>query len=281
MRIRCGHLLIQSLLAIYACINKTGVLQLSPVRGVFIRSYFLYKRYVEDLLYLLLQRYPALVQSGTVLDIGANIGYTASVFSRFVTNGSKVIAFEPDARNFEILQDTANRYGPAGRIETVQAAVGDKQGQVELLVNECHHADHKIATDCLKASMGNSRAEYVSVPMYTVDAFLRERADIGPISCIKIDVQGYEIGVCRGMQETLATNPDAIVIFEHSPQSSLQLGFDAEEVPRFFLEQGYTLYSFATGGTLSVVPNLDILAGLLERGPGYTDLVASKRSLNP
>ncbi len=40
----------------------------------------------------------------TVVDIGANIGYYTLLMSNLVGNGGKVFAFEPEPKNFEILQ---------------------------------------------------------------------------------------------------------------------------------------------------------------------------------
>jgi hypothetical protein len=34
----------------------------------------------------------------------------------------------------------------------VRVAVGEKEGEVDLWRNDAHHADHRIATDALRAS---------------------------------------------------------------------------------------------------------------------------------
>src|SRR5688572_22445917 len=69
----------------------------------FIAFYFLYKRYLEDPFARLLQDHPTLLHHGSVLDIGANVGYTTTLFAQFVDTKSRVYAFEPEKTNARIL----------------------------------------------------------------------------------------------------------------------------------------------------------------------------------
>ena len=62
----------------YSLVRRSGFLRTSLGRRLFKSAYFLYKRYLEDDLQHLLRAFPYLVGEGHVLDIGANIGYTAS-----------------------------------------------------------------------------------------------------------------------------------------------------------------------------------------------------------
>src|ERR1700722_2033046 len=91
------------LLSAYSLVKRSGFLETSLGRRLFKSAYFLYKRYLEDDLRDLVLSHPALVGGGNVLDIGANIGYTAAVLARAVEPGRKVYAFEPEPFNFRIL----------------------------------------------------------------------------------------------------------------------------------------------------------------------------------
>src|SRR5260370_7614347 len=64
----------------YNLVRSMGILQLSWFRKAFISSYFLYKRLYEDPYWFLIRQRPELFLNGDILDIGANIGYTASFF---------------------------------------------------------------------------------------------------------------------------------------------------------------------------------------------------------
>src|SRR5580692_13133987 len=116
------------LLSAYSLVKRSGFLQTSLGRRLFKSAYFLYKRYVEDDLRDLLRYHPAIVGEGNVLDIGANIGYTATVLARAAKSDSKVYAFEPEPFNFKLLQQSALQPKVAGKIIPLQLAVGAENG---------------------------------------------------------------------------------------------------------------------------------------------------------
>src|SRR5207249_239530 len=126
----------------------------------FVRTYFAYQR-LGDPFAALTRRQPDLFRGGHVLDVGANIGYTASVFARALAPGFKVFAFEPERQNFERLVRTMRRRGLADRVEAVHAAVGASEGTVGLWRDVRHHAGHRITTDAFRAGRGVAPSDTV------------------------------------------------------------------------------------------------------------------------
>jgi Methyltransferase FkbM domain len=68
------------------------------------------------------------------------------------------------------------------------------------------------------------------VPTLTFDAFAR-RAGLGRVDLVKIDVEGAEEMVVRGMAETLASAPPLRIVCETVPDG---------EAMRLLLAAGYT-----------------------------------------
>ena len=136
----------------YSLVRRSGFLRTSLGRHLFKSAYFLYKRYIEDDLRDLLRSYPAIVGDGNVLDIGANIGYTAAVLARAAQAGRKIYAFEPEPFNFRLLQQTALQPEVAGKIVPMQMAVGAADGAIDLWINDRHHADHRVATEQFRSA---------------------------------------------------------------------------------------------------------------------------------
>ncbi|MBM4315289.1 MAG: FkbM family methyltransferase, partial [Deltaproteobacteria bacterium] len=67
----------------------------------------------------------------------------------------------------------------------------------------------------------------VGVRMVSVDEYLRsERSDVG---FVKIDVQGYDCYVVKGMKETLSRSKNPMVIGELWPYGLRQAGSSADE----------------------------------------------------
>jgi FkbM family methyltransferase len=233
------------------------------MQRLFSLAYFQYKRRFEDPFFNLTRRHPEFFSGGHVIDVGANIGYTASVFASAIDNRFKVWAFEPQGENFRRLESTIATNSLADRVEPIQSAVGDAVGETEIAVNALHPGDHRI-------SDGAAGSDTERVKMTTVDDFVRSRS-ISPVAFIKIDVQGYEQKVCRGMAETLAANPAAVVVVEYLPASLREYGSSPRELMEFFSSRGYQAYRLAQNGMLHPFD----MAAPPEKlpPPGYIDLL--------
>lgn len=210
--------MIELLLRAYALAERSGALNIAPLEWMFVRSYFAYKRFVEDVFAQLVRERPELFRGGHVIDAGANIGYTARVFAKAIEAPYRVYAFEPDATNFGRL----TRFAGDNRIVPIRSALGEREGSAELWHNAGHPGDHRVAAGEVRDFPGLK----LTVPMTTVDAFARTLDH--PIRFIKIDVQGYEPAVLRGMRETL--RGDVVVAVEYAPSHIRALGFEPGEV---------------------------------------------------
>jgi FkbM family methyltransferase len=257
------------LLRAYSLVRRSGFLRTSLGRRLFKSAYFAYKRYIEDDLRGLVISFPALVGGGNILDIGANIGYTAAVLARAAEPDRKVYAFEPEPFNFRILQQTAQQPAFEGRIVPLQFAVGAEDGTVDLWINDGHHADHRIATEQFRSA--HSGLKEVSVSLVSIDSFLESKP--GPVSFVKIDVQGYELAVCQGMRKTLRQNPDIVVVLEFMPSAMRELGFEPSHLIDFFVERDFRIYEIHPRGKLS--PGMP--AGMKESS--YFNLLFSRRPI--
>lgn len=254
----------------YSLVKRSGFLETGFGRRLFRSAYFFYKRHIEDDLQVLLQAYPALIQGGNVLDVGANIGYTAAVLARATDPNQKIYAFEPEPSNFEILQETARQPEFEGKIVAMQCAVGAQSGSTDLWVNDHHHGDHRVITERFRSTYPGLKK--VNVDMVSIDGFLETRQE--NISFIKIDVQGYELAVCRGMRNTLERNPELSVILEFAPSAMRDLGFEPSQLIDFFAERGFSIYQVCPRGQLS--PGVPTTMGDL----GYVDLLFSRRPIS-
>jgi FkbM family methyltransferase len=260
----------------YGLANRLGVLDNAVLGDLFVRAYFVYKR-LDDPFAALARRQPDLLRGGHVLDVGANIGYTASVFARALAPGFKVFAFEPERQNFERLVRTMRRLGLADRVEAVHAAVGATDGTVGLWRDARHHAGHRITTDAFRAGRGVAASD--TVPLLSLDRFTRERGIAGAVRFVKIDVEGYEPPVCAGMAATVAANPRLVAAIEYSPWAMGQMGFRPESVLDFFHTRGFVIHVLHADGGIEVFdaqrPERH-LAGRL-----YVDLLCARRRLAP
>lgn len=257
------------LLTAYSLLRRSGALRTSLGRTLFKSTYFLYKRYIEDDLLDLLEAFPDLVGDGNVLDIGANIGYTATVLARSINPNRKVFAFEPEPFNFRILQQTALQSEFAGKIIPQQCAVGAENGAIALSINLRHHGDHRVITAQFRSIHPGLTG--VSAPLVSIDSFFEYKQR--KISFVKIDVQGYELAVCQGMQNTLRQNPDIAIYLEFMPSAMRELGFEPSRLIDLLVECNFEVYLVHSRGRLSRGMPLAIM------NSGYSDLLFCRRSM--
>ena len=248
-----------ALLRVYAAAKQRGMLSNPVAERAFLTSYFLYKRYLEDPFHGLLRDCPELLRGGHVIDVGANVGYNAALFAAAIDPGCKVFAFEPDPDNFRLLQRTARK---RPNLEPVAMAVGASVGEVELWRNPRHSGDHRVRTESWRGE-GDS----VRVPVVSLDDFVRQR-QLGSIAFVKIDVQGYELAVCRGLRDVLERNPRIAVALEYAPEAMRELGFDAAALLAFWTTRGFQPTVIGRSGKLR-----DVVAGELDAMAGADDYV--------
>ena len=269
----------EGLIWAYKGINRIGLLDLYLVRSFYISSYFTYKKYLEDPYLRLIKHHRALFKGGSILDIGANIGYTSYVFSKVIDDSFKIVAFEPEVRNLEILKQASQKYRFSNKLVSVAAAVGDQEGEIELWNNEAHNGDHRILTEVLKEQL-QGQIKIQKTPIVTVDNYLSRLGENTPISFIKIDVQGYELPVCKGMTQTLNINPDVVVGFEYCPSVIEALGFQPEELLNFFYTKGYQFFTLNKENKIQLYDIEQGHRNLRQIRPhDYIDILCARRNL--
>lgn len=258
----------------YGLVRRARLMEIDWMRRGFVASYFLYKRFYEDPFRRLVQQKPELFLNGDVLDLGANIGYTACLFARAVESSSKVYAFEPDEASYNLLGEVIRRRSLTAAIETLNMAVGSSDGYLDFWHNEQHSADHRVVTGKFRSF--HPDASFSKVPVTSVDSFAKAR-DLRRIAFIKIDVQGYELAVCEGMTETLEKFPELSVCFEFAPQALIELGFDPAKLLEFFRAKRYQFHVL-TRETIRTASDNATIERMLDH-TGYLDLLCSRRAL--
>jgi FkbM family methyltransferase len=241
---------------------------------MFVPAYFLYKRWHEDPFWNLARRNPELFNDGDILDIGANIGYTCWVFAQAVRAGAKVYAFEPDRASYVLLEEIIRKKRLAEMVQVISSSVGRTEGFLEFWHNPQHSADHRVVTETFKTHC--TAIDTSRVPVTSVDVFV---ANLGlkSISFVKIDVQGYELAVCEGMESTLNSFPQMCVCFEYDPQAMSQLGFEPQKLIDFFRSRGYQLYILNRRDIQSASDDASIQGAVAKSG--YVDILCSKSLL--
>ncbi len=139
-------------------------------------------------------------RGGTLVDVGADVGRYALQISDLFT---RIFCYEPSHNVHRLL---ANFYLNHGRIpmpEVHNIAVSDVCGEIKLFIPPRSVPRIALPDDPIESVS--------SVKCATLDNTLN---DVRDIRLLKIDVEGHELYVLRGAQETLARNPAALLHVE-------------------------------------------------------------------
>jgi FkbM family methyltransferase len=133
-----------------------------------------------------------------VWDIGANLGHYTRKFAAAVGPAGLVIAFEPSPSVYNELRQMASGLN---NIVCINNAVADFNGESEFLVAP----EMLSALGRLKSISAEESGNTISVPVITGDSYIAQHPRHAP-HWIKIDVEGFEFEVVRGLSNYIAGN---------------------------------------------------------------------------
>jgi FkbM family methyltransferase len=141
-----------------------------------------------------------------IFDIGANVGEKTNAFVRF---GATVVAVEPDLQNQEILRGKFIKYRLSRKpVWVVGKAVSDQISVATMWIDGPGSALNTLSQKWADALRGNKErfsqtpdvlefAEKRSVETTTLEQLI---AEYGLPFFVKIDVEGHELSVLRGLR---------------------------------------------------------------------------------
>jgi FkbM family methyltransferase len=158
-----------------------------------------YERPVQD-------RIASLVRSGDVCyDIGANLGFFSVLLARLAGPTGSVYAFEPVPQNVALIERNA-RLNQMATVKVQNVAVSNKDGSSELLL-----ARHVGGAVLEEAGTPPDLAGRLTVRTATLDKLVEDK-EVPPPTFVKIDVEGAELAVLRGMQRVLRESRPTVVL---------------------------------------------------------------------
>jgi len=172
-----------------------------------------------------------------VVDVGANIGVYTVLAAEKVGKNGKVIAIEPEPKNYQQLLKNI-KLNNFQNVTPINIALADHNGIEKLYISYCAGLHSLIASENTISS--------IKVSLKTVDKLLEE-LNLKKIDIIKIDTEGSELPVLRGAEKTLKANPNMkiIVATEHYPS-------ETKEVRQFLNDRGFKITVSRNGIVMAV-----------------------------
>jgi FkbM family methyltransferase len=185
--------------------------------------------YYEPPVTRLLQR--RLHAGGTMVDVGANWGYFSLLAAAAVGTAGHVVALEPDPRQFLAL-DSNIRLNGFTHVTAIRRAAAATAGRA-LLVG---YSDDAANRGVSRLGDGFSDRPSFEVECATVDSVVN---NLPRIDAIKVDVEGAEIDVLRGMRDGLASHRYRSMFLELHPEQLADRGESPDACLRLLLDAGY------------------------------------------
>ncbi len=204
----------------------------------------------------------------TCLDVGGNIGYYVLLERQLVGDEGRIIAFEPLPRNYQFLQKNIQLQN-VKNISAYNFACGDTEGKATFFVNKKSNGC-KVIADGVEPP-DSSLGTLTEVPIKILDPFIEE-LKLERVDFVRMDSEGYELHIFKGLRKTLEKFKPIISIELHKRQ----LGVDGtKEFFKLMKDLDYEVESYVPReldipiiGSMSYVkkPTLDELMEMNENG---------------
>lgn len=200
-----------------------------------------------------------------VLDVGGNIGLYSLIAAGRCSRG-RVLAFEPEPRNAEILTAMAQQNG-FDNLQLIRAGAGSSSTSANLYLDPDNKGKHSL----VKEGSGQSTT---SIELVSVDEAAAEHG-FDRIDAVKIDVEGWEEQVFVGMAGILERDHPAI-LFELAPVRIEASGGNPKEMLLGLQSRGYHLSIVdESNGELEKVDDIPALLARFAHRDAYCNLFAT------
>jgi FkbM family methyltransferase len=177
--------------------------------------------------------------AGIIFDVGANIGDWVS-FALSVNPRGNFHCFEPGKTAYDKL---AQR-GLPGNVRLNNLGLGEKDETRELYI-----VDEGSGMNSLYARHGVDAARAIGrerISITTIDGYCEENG-IPQIDFLKVDVEGHELAVFKGMSRMMAKGSVHVIQFEYGG-CNLDAKVDLGDIWRLLEPHGFRLYKLFPEG---------------------------------
>jgi FkbM family methyltransferase len=165
----------------------------------------------------------ALRQGDVFVDIGANVGYMSLLAASRVGPTGRVWCFEPNPRLLPLIAESIRRNHFGERVRSIAVALAeadDPDRPFHLSLDPANSGLSSLAPDAAHIAAGQmAGAPPIRVRAVTFDTFAREN-EIDRVDGVKIDVEGAEELVLRGMTGALARLRPRFIVCETGLESA-------------------------------------------------------------
>lgn len=181
-----------------------------------------------------------------IIDVGANYGTTILQFASLIGGNGRVFGFEPDPTNFEICNQNI-KLNLFKNILVENLGLGNQQITTSLVVD----TDSNRGGNRISNNINNKEAHLINVVKF--DDWILQK-NISKIDLIKIDVEGYELEVLKGAEQSIKKFKP--ILFIELDDNNLKLqNSSAKELISFLINLDYNIINSLTDKKVNLSDN--------------------------
>jgi FkbM family methyltransferase len=184
----------------------------------------------------------------TVYDVGGDQGIYTLFFASRVGAGGRVVTFEPNPESHRRILDNV-ALNDFRNVDVRPVGLSEKRERLTFVFPDGEPA-RGTADASIQAQILDERApRTIEIEVNSLDDEIAEN-DLPAPDLVKIDVEGLEGHVLRGMRETLRRARPRLFIEIHGAAAA-DKDENARQVVSILCEEGYTLLHVETGRTIT------------------------------
>ncbi|MES2417953.1 MAG: FkbM family methyltransferase [Bacteroidota bacterium] len=177
--------------------------------------------------------YKKIIKSGdVVLDVGANIGFHSLYFAELTGITGKVLSFEPIPINFKSFKENLE-LNNFPQVSANNIALGNENASINIHIDQ--EGQNPGAYSLLTLGTKNQ-----TIKCEKGDDFLNNLG-IDKVHFMKIDVEGYEFEVLKGLKNTIDRSRP-VINFEYDRSYQLKNNDDPASIFSFLAQRNYHFF---------------------------------------
>ena len=202
-----------------------------PAREWRLSTYYHTRGPLEPGVYKLFQK---MVRPGmTVVDVGANVGLYTLLAARLLQGKGRIFSFEPTPAIFHLLRENVrlNGFAETGVVRLHELALSDHAGDASLYTDRLDSTHNSLFPE-------SSQTEEMRIRTAPLDDVLGVDA---ALDFVKIDAEGSEPLVLRGMERLICGNRGIRIVMEFAPGHVGRAGRNPADVLEEILSVGFLI----------------------------------------
>jgi len=185
----------------------------------------------------------------TIFDVGGHHGETIKLFSSKLKI-KKIYSFEASPQNFQVLKKKiSKKYVDSGKVEIFNFGLGNKisksfinqaiessSSTINELNKESNYLKRKLKI--LNIEKKDNFYQKIPIQLVTLDSFI-EKHDIQKVDLLKIDTEGYELNVLKGLSKY--SQRINLIYFEHHYDDMIIKNYKFGDIHKLLREKGFIM----------------------------------------